>query len=139
MLIEPKGKRDVTLIGTGSEVSLAVEAAKQLEGEGIKAAVVSMPCFELFDAQDEAYRDAVLGKAARVVPLRPLPDSAGRDGSAPNGAFVGMRGFGASAPAQDLYKHFGITADAVAAAARDLTSAKKRKGKKAKAKKKGKG
>ena len=75
----------------------------------------------------------------RASRSRPQPDSAGRDGSAPNGAFVGMRGFGASAPAQDLYTHFGITADAVAAAARDLTSAKKRKGKKAKAKKKGKG
>ena len=67
MLIEPKGKRDVTLIGTGSEVSLAVEAAKQLAEEGIEAAVVSMPCCELFEAQDESYRDAVLGDAPRVA------------------------------------------------------------------------
>jgi transketolase len=139
VLIEPKGKRDVTLIGTGSEVSLAVEAAKQLEGEGIKAAVVSMPCWELFEAQDVAYRAAVLGSAARVAVEAASGFGWGR-WLAPDGVFVGMHGFGASAPAQDLYKHFGITAEAVAAAARDLTSVKKkRKGKKAKAKKKGKG
>ena len=67
LLIDPKGKRDVTLIGTGSELSLAVEAAKALAGEGIAAAVVSMPCFELFEAQAESYRNAVLGSAPRVA------------------------------------------------------------------------
>ncbi len=134
LLIEPKGKRDVTLIGTGSEVPLAVEAAKQLEREGIKAAVVSMPCWEVFEAQDQAYRDAVLGSAPRVA-----VEAAAAFGwdkwVGPDGVFIGMRGFGASAPAQDLYKHFGITPDAVAAAARGLVGPKKDKGKKAKAKK----
>ena len=134
MLIEPKAKRDVTLIGTGSEVSLAVEAAKQLAEEEIKAAVVSMPCCELFEAQDESYRDAVLGKAPRVA-VEAAAEFGWDKWLGESGAFVGMRGFGASAPAQDLYRHFGITADTVTAAARDLTSAKKRKGKKAKGKK----
>ena len=134
LLIEPKGKRDVTLIGTGSEVSLAVEAAKELAEEGIKAAVVSMPSFELFAAQDRSYRDAVLGSAPRVA-----VEAAAKFGwerwLGETGVFVGMRGFGASAPAQDLYKHFGITADVVACAARGLIGTKKSKGKKAKGKK----
>jgi transketolase len=119
VLSEPKGKRDVTLIGTGSELSLAVEAAKALEGDGIKVAVVSMPCFELFAAQDESYRNAVLGTAPRVA-VEAAVEFGWDKWLGPDGAFVGMRGFGASAPAQDLYKHFGITTDAVVAAARDL-------------------
>ena len=121
VLIEPKGGRDVTLIGTGSELALAVEAAKALDGEGIRAAVVSMPCFELFAAQSDAYRNAVLGSAPRVAVEGAVESGwdrwLGRDG-----AFIGMHGFGASAPAQHLYKHFGITAEAVAAAARDLAA-----------------
>ena len=67
VLIEPEGGRDVTLIGTGSEVAIAVAAAKALQGEGIKAAVISLPCWELFAAQSEAYRDEVLGTAPRVA------------------------------------------------------------------------
>src|SRR3990172_9099936 len=67
VLIEPKGARDVTLIGTGSEVALAVAAAKALEGEGISAAVVSMPCWELFEAQSKSYQNAVLGVGHRVA------------------------------------------------------------------------
>jgi transketolase len=120
-LIEPKGGRDVTLIGTGSELALAVEAAKALQGEGVRAAVVSMPCWELFEAQSEDYRKEVLGTVPRVA-----VEAAGPFGwdkwLGANGAFIGMHGFGASAPAQDLYKHFGITAEAVAAAARGLVS-----------------
>jgi transketolase len=119
VLSEPEESRDVTLIGTGSEVSLALDAAKKLQEEGIRAAVVSMPCWELFEAQDESYQAAVLGVAPRVG-----VEAAVAFGWAkwlgPNGAFVGMRGFGASAPGQELYKHFGITSEAVAAAARDL-------------------
>ena len=125
VLTEPQGGRDVTLIGTGSEVSLAVEAAKALAGEGVRAAVVSMPCFELFEAQSKDHRNAVLGAAPRVV-----VEAAGPFGwerwLGPDGAFIGMRGFGASAPAQDLYKHFGITAEAVAAAAREAIGKTKR-------------
>jgi transketolase len=127
LLVEPQGKRDVTLIGTGSEVMLAVEAAKALEGEGIEAAVVSMPCWELFEAQDEAYRNAVLGSAPRVG-VEAAAEFGWSKWLGPDGAFVGMHGFGASAPAQDLYKHFGITAEAVAAAARGLIESSRSKG-----------
>jgi transketolase len=120
VLIEPDGGRDVTLLATGSEVSLAVDAAKLLQGEGIKAAIVSMPCWELFDAQDEAYRQTVLGDAPRVG-VEAAIEFGWQKWLGQDGTFVGMRGFGASAPAQELYKHFGITPEAVAAAARDLT------------------
>jgi transketolase len=123
VLVEPEGERDVTLIGTGSEVPMALDAAKLLQGEGIKAAVVSMPCWELFDAQDESYREAVLGTAPRVA-VEAAVEFGWHKWLGSKGAFVGMRGFGASAPAQELYKHFGITADAVAAAARDLIGKK---------------
>jgi transketolase len=121
VLIEPKGARDVTLIGTGSELALAVAAAKALEGEGIAAAVVSMPCSELFAAQSASYRDEVLGASPRVAVEAAVPFGWSQ-WLGPDGAFVGMEGFGASAPAQHLYKHFGITAEAVAAAARTLVS-----------------
>ncbi len=125
VLLEPEGGRDVTLLGTGSEVSMALDAAKMLQGEGIKAAVVSMPCWELFEAQDESYRDTVLGTAPRVG-VEAAVEFGWQKWLGPNGAFVGMRGFGASAPAQELYKHFGITPEAVAAAARDLIVRKQR-------------
>jgi transketolase len=125
VLREPEGGRAVTLIGTGSEVSLAVEAAKLLESEGLGAAVVSMPCFELFEAQSPSYRDQVLGRAPRVAVEAAVPFGWER-WLGPAGAFVGMRGFGASAPAQHLYKHFGITPEAVAAAARNLVGKVKR-------------
>jgi transketolase len=125
VLLEPKGGRDVTLIGTGSEVSLAVEAAKLLEGEGLRAVVVSMPCFELFEQQSQAYRSKVLGTAPRVA-VEAAVELGWERWIGPDGAFIGMRGFGASAPAQHLYKHFGITPEAVAAAARDLVVKGKR-------------
>lgn len=124
VVIEPDGGRDVTLIGTGSELALAVAAAKTLAGEGIKAAVVSMPCFELFAAQSKSYQDAVLGGAPRVG-VEAAVEFGWQKWLGQDGIFIGMRGFGASAPAQDLYKHFGITADAVAAAARELAVQKK--------------
>jgi transketolase len=123
VLVEPEGDRDVTLIGTGSEVPMAVDAAKLLQDEGIKAAVISMPCWELFEAQDESYRKSVLGKGPRVA-VEAAVEFGWQKWLGLKGTFVGMRGFGASAPAQELYKHFGITADAVAAAARDLVAKK---------------
>jgi transketolase len=115
------GERQVTLIGTGSEVQLAMKARELLAAEGIRAAVVSMPCWSLFDRQTAKYRKSVLG-AAR------LPKVAVEAGvqfgweryHGSKGAFVGMTGFGASAPYADLYRHFGITAEAVAAAAKKL-------------------
>jgi transketolase len=125
VMVEPEGGRDVTLIGTGSEVTIALDAAKKLQGEGIKAAVVSMPCWELFETQNESYRSAVLGLAPRVG-VEAAVEFGWQKWLGADGAFIGMRGFGASAPAQDLYKHFGITPEAVAAAARDLIVKKKR-------------
>ena len=126
MLIEPKGSRDVTLIGTGSELALGGRRRRRRsKGRGSRAAVVSMPCFELFEAQNESYRNAVLGSAPRVA-VEAAVAFGWSKWLGPNGAFIGMRGFGASAPAQDLYKHFGITAEAVAAAARDLIGKTKR-------------
>jgi transketolase len=125
VLIEPEGARDVTLIGTGSEVMLAQAAAKQLAEDGINAAVVSMPCWELFEAQSRSYQSAVLGKAPRVA-VEAAVEFGWSKWLRENGAFIGMHGFGASAPAQDLYKHFGITSQAVCAAARDLVDKAKK-------------
>ena len=123
VLAEPEGGRDVTLLATGSEVSLAVTAAKALQEEGVRAAVVSMPCWELFEAQAEAYRAQVLGTAPRVGVEAAVAFGWDR-WLGETGAFIGMRGFGASAPGQELYKHFGITSEAVVAAARDLIAKK---------------
>ena len=124
MLIEAAGKRDVTLLGTGSELALAVEAAGKLAEQGLKAAVVAMPCWELFEAQPEAYRNEVLGSAPRVA-VEAASEFGWAKWIGAGGAFIGMHGFGASAPAQDLYKHFGITAEAVASAAKDVIAGKK--------------
>lgn len=105
----------VTLIGTGSEVEIAVEAAKQLREKGVKARVVSMPCWELFEKQPASYQQEVLGNGLRVA-----IEAAGGFGwerwIGTDGLFIGMNGFGASAPAEELYKHFGITAEATVAA-----------------------
>jgi len=115
----PAGARDVTLLASGSEVAVAVEAAEQLAARGIRAAVVSMACWELFARQPGDYRRQVLGVAPRVA-----VEAAVRDGwdrwIAPEDAFVGMAGFGASAPGPELYEHFGITPAVVARAAQDL-------------------
>jgi transketolase len=121
VLREADGTRDVTLIATGSEVEIALNAADQLAADGIKAAVVSAPCFELFDKQDAAYRASVLGTAPRVG-VEALIVTGWEKYLGDNSAFIGMTGFGASAPADELYAHFGITADAVAAAAKSLTT-----------------
>jgi len=109
--------RQVTLMATGSEVGVALAARELLAADGIAAAVVSVPCMELFWQQDESWRAEVLGTTPRVAveaALRQPWDRMLRDGD----GFVGMDGFGASAPAGDLYRHFGITAEAVAAQAR---------------------
>ncbi|MGN7867486.1 transketolase [Paracoccus sp. 22332] len=111
--------RDVTLIATGSEVEIALAAADLLRADRIDAAVVSAPCFELFARQDRAYRQGVLCDAPRIG-----IEAAIRQGwdlfLRPEDGFVGMTGFGASAPAPALYRHFGITPEAVAELARNL-------------------
>ncbi|MFT4078230.1 transketolase [Rhodomicrobium sp.] len=118
---DARAPRDVTLIATGSEIELAVSAAEQLAAEGVKAVVVSAPCFELFEAQPDAYRAEVLGTAPRVG-----IEAAGRFGwdrwIGDKGAFIGMSGFGASGPAPQVYKEFGITVEAVIAAAKKLVA-----------------
>jgi len=119
-LIAAQGKAAVTLLATGSEVSIAVAARNILQSAGTPTRVVSVPCMELFWQQDRAYRDGILGPDT----VRVAVEAATRDGwdrcIGPDGGFVGMTGFGASAPAKDLYKHFGITADAVAETAKAL-------------------
>jgi len=119
VLREPAGTRDVTLLATGSEVGLAVEAAEALAKEGVAAAVVSMPCFELFRKQPEDYRRAVLGEAPRI----------GIEAAVAQGwcewldrgdVFIGLSDFGASAPAAALFKHFGLTPARVVEAAKAL-------------------
>jgi transketolase len=112
-----QGRADVSLFATGSEVALAVEAQQRLREQGVEARVVSVPCFELFRAVPAAERQDVLGTA----PVRVGVEAGLRQGwdeiIGSQGAFVGMTGFGASGPARELYRHFGITAEKVAAAA----------------------
>jgi transketolase len=113
VLAEAEGTRQATLLATGSEVSLALKARELLKARGIAAAVVSMPCWELFEQQDEAYRRSVLGTAPRIGVE--AASSFGWDRwVGEGGAFIGMTRFGASAPAEALYEHFGITAEKVA-------------------------
>jgi len=121
VLRDTDGARDVTILATGSEVELAVNAAEALAGDGIKAAVVSMPCWELFSAQDPDYRATVLGTAPRIAIEAAVADGWHR-WLGDNGTFIGMDSFGASAPAGELFKHFGITSDAVVAAAKSVTT-----------------
>ncbi|MGD9918437.1 MAG: transketolase [Paenirhodobacter sp.] len=116
-LLRDPAERQVTLIATGSEVELALSAADRLAQEGIAAAVVSAPSFELFATQPRDYVAKVLGTAPRIG-----CEAALRQGwdlfLAPSDGFVGMTGFGASAPAPTLYDHFNITAEAIAAEAK---------------------
>ncbi|MEL7214612.1 MAG: transketolase C-terminal domain-containing protein, partial [Pseudomonadota bacterium] len=126
VLAEAEGKRRAILLATGSEVSVAMEAKALLEAEGIGTRVVSMPCWELFLAQDEAYRRRVLPagpvRVAIEAGVRHGWDQflCGERGAWKKSAFVGMEGFGASAPAAQLFEHFGITAQATAQAVKDL-------------------
>ena len=113
VLAEAEGERRATLLATGSEVHVALAARALLEGQGIPAAVVSMPCWELFEGQPFAYRAGVLGTAPRVAVEAASPFGWERY-VGEEGAVIGMTGFGASAPAEDLFRHFEITAEHVA-------------------------
>jgi transketolase len=115
IIAEAEGKRQVTILATGSEVSLAMDAFSKLKAEGINVAVVSMVCWELFDVQDQSYRSAVLGDVPCVA-VEAASTFGWERYVGDKGAIVGMTTFGASAPAPELYKHFGITAEAVVAA-----------------------
>ncbi|ATG73812.1 transketolase [Zobellella denitrificans] len=111
--------RDLTLLATGTEVALAVEAAAALQAQGVGVTVVSMPCWDLFEQQPKAYRDEILGKAPRIA-----VEAAGKFGwtryVASEEDVIGMNGFGASAPADILYQKFNITGEAIIARAKAL-------------------
>ena len=112
VLREADGPRAATILATGSEVEIALEARDALQADGVPTAVVSMPCWELFDAQDAAYRAQTLGDGVRVSIEAGVTFGWARYG-VDEANIVGMPGFGASAPAPEVYKHFGITAEAV--------------------------
>ena len=114
----------VTLLATGSEVSLALQAREALDKDGIAARVVSLPCWSLFEQQSETVREAVLGRHTVEIAV----EAGVREGwdryIGPHGRFVGMHSFGASGPYKDVYKHFGLTPEAVATAAKEALKAK---------------
>jgi transketolase len=126
VLADAEGKRQAILMATGSEVSIALAARDLLQAEGIGTRVVSMPCWELFEEQEESYRKRVLpGGPVRVAIEAGIRFGwdrwlFGERGKREKSGFVGMHGFGASAPAERLYKEFGITAEATAAKVKAL-------------------
>ena len=125
VLADSQGKPDVILIATGSEVSLCVEAYEKLKSEGVKARVVSLPSWEIFDHQDQSYKDSVLPPD---VTARVSVEMAATFGweryTGSKGKNIGMHRFGASAPLKDLLKYFGFTVDKVVEAARGVMAAK---------------
>ena len=115
------GKAECILIGTGSEVQLCLDAAHLLESDGIRTRVVSLPCWELFAKQDIEYQEHVLPSNTQArVACEAASGFGWEKWLGQKGTFIGMNGFGASGPAKKLFEHFGITAEAVVAAARDL-------------------
>jgi transketolase len=119
ILKEAVGVRKATLIATGSEVEIALKAASQLQAEGIGTTVVSMPCQELFDQQDEAYKRDVLGDDVRLAVEAASSYGWSRYVADEAKDVIGLSDFGASAPYQELYEQFGITADALSARVRE--------------------
>jgi len=116
-LAPAESEAKVTLFATGSEVEIALTARALLKAQGIGARVVSMPCWELFEEQPATYRDAILGPGTTKIAIEAAAELGWSRYIGPSGRFVGMHSFGASAPYKDLYKHFGITAEAAADAA----------------------
>jgi transketolase len=117
-LIAAEGEAQATLLASGSEIGIAVQARNLLQSAGIPTRVVSMPCWELFEEQDDAYQQSVLQPNTVRVAVEAAISMGWERYTGDNGGFVGMTGFGASAPAKDLYNHFGITAEAVVDAVR---------------------
>ena len=117
---EIAGAKDakITFLATGSEVEIAFAAREILNAEGIAARIVSMPCWDLFEEQPQSYRDAVLGPGTVRVAIEAAVQMGWERWLGPNGVFVGMHSFGASGPYKDVYKHFKITPEAAADAAR---------------------
>ena len=121
ILYDTVGTPDVILIGTGSEIQYCLGAADQLNSEGVKTRVVSMPCWKLFDEQPAEYRESVLPVA---VTKRVAVEAGIKMGweryLGTDGEFVGLTGFGASAPAEELYEHFGITIAGIVAKVKQM-------------------
>jgi transketolase len=116
-LLDSQGPAQVTFLATGSEVEMAVKARDLLAAQGVAARVVSMPCWELFEEQGRDYVQAMLGPGTVKVAIEAAVPIGWERYIGPDGGFIGMHGFGASAPYKELYKHFGITAEAAATAA----------------------
>ena len=114
-----RGARDITLMATGSEVTIALDAADALKDKGYNVAVVSMPCWELFDQQSDQYRQSVLGSAPRIA-IEALIGFGWDRYLRTQDVFVGMHDFGASGPAPELYQHFGITKERICETAHRL-------------------
>ena len=119
ILNEVSSKRDITIIATGSEIELAMEASSLLHEDGIEASVVSLPCWELFDQQDGSYKKEVLGNCPRIA-VEAACEMGWSKYIGEKGVFIGMNSFGASGPASDLYEHFGITTKAIMTSAKSL-------------------
>ena len=117
VLAEADGARAVSLLATGSEVSVALAARETLQAEGVPTAVVSMPCWERFDAQDETYRKTVLGEGTVRIAIEAAARLGWAEYLGDNGEFLGVDTYGASAPPEELFRHFGITPENVVAAA----------------------
>jgi transketolase len=115
------GKPDVILLATGSEVYLCVEAREKLAAEGVKARVVSMPSWDLFEKQDASYKESVLPAAITARVSVEMAATFGWDRYVgPKGKMIGMHSFGASAPIKDVMKKFGFTVENIVAAAKQV-------------------
>ena len=114
ILSDTTGQPDIILIGTGSELQLAIAAGEKLKADGVKVRVVSLPSWERFEAQDAAYREAVLPRASRKrVTIEAESPFGWERYAGDDGVIVGIDRFGASAPAEQIFEAFGITADRV--------------------------
>jgi transketolase len=122
-LVSASGDAEVSIFASGSEVEIAIEACKQLESEGIATRVVSVPCFELFAGQSPEYRKNIIGDARVRIGIEAGISQGWESFLGENGIFIGMSGFGASGPYQELYEHFGITATAAVQAAKSRLAA----------------
>jgi transketolase len=121
VLADSEGDPEVILIGTGSEVSLAVDAYEELRSDGVQARIVSLPSWYLFDLQPDEYRESVLPQAVQARVAVEQGSTLGWDRYVgPRGQIVGMHTFGASAPLREVQRKFGFTPERVAQAAREL-------------------
>ncbi len=118
VIADSNGKRQATILATGSEVEIALDAREILQVDGVPTAVISMPCWNLFDQQNKSYKKKVLGSGVRVA-VEAAVQMGWDKYIGVNGGFIGMSNFGASAPANELYKHFGITSKAVVNAVKE--------------------